>query len=317
MKKLLLLCTVLISTCVTAQTFPSRPVRLVVPNPPGGSIDILARVFAQALQQIWSWQQVIVDYKPGAGTVLGTDFVAKSPPDGHTIGFVVTAHVINPSVRASMPFDTLKDLSGITLIGVADVLISATPGLPASTLPEVVALAKKQPGMLNYASPGSASAMHLAGELLKLQAGIDIVHIPFKGNAPAFPEVFAGRVELLIDPLYSSMPHIKSGRLKPIAVTGARRSPAAPGIPAAGEYYPGFNVQSLNGVVVPGATPRELVRRLNADFLKAMQLPEMKARMAEFGIEPVGNSPEQFDALVRSEIEKWAKVVRAANIKVD
>ena len=299
-----------------AQTFPSKPVRLVVPNPPGGSIDILARVFANSLQPMWN-QSVVVEYKPGGGTIVGTDFVAKSAPDGHTIGFVVTAHVINPSVRSSMPFDTVRDLSGITLIGIADVLMSATPGLPASNLQEVIALAKKQPGKLNYASPGSASAMHLAGELLKLQAGIDIVHVPFKGNAPAFPEVFSGRVELIIDPLLSSMPHVKAGRLKPIAVTGAKRSSAAPDIPAIGEFFPGYNVQSLNGVVVPSGTPREAVRRLNADFLKAMQLPEMKTRMAEFGLQPVGNTPEEFDALIRSEIEKWAKVAKAANIKVD
>src|SRR2546430_2563200 len=304
------------SITAPAQTFPSRPVRLVVPNPPGGSIDILARVFANSLQPMWN-QPVVVEYKPGGGTVVGTDFVAKSAPDGHTVGFVVTAHVINPSVRSSMPFDTVKDLSGITLIGIADVLISAAPGLPANTLQEVIALAKKQPGRLNYASPGSASAMHLAGELLKLQAGIDIVHVPFKGNATAFPEVFAGRVELIIDPLFSSMPHIKAGRMKPIAVTGAKRSAAAPDIPAIGESLPGYNVQSLNGVVAPSGTPREIVRKLYADFLVAMQLPEMKTRMAEFGMQPVGNTPEQFDALIRSELEKWAKVAKAANIKVD
>jgi tripartite-type tricarboxylate transporter receptor subunit TctC len=317
MKSLLFILLLSFAGTLQAQPFPAKPVHLVVPNPPGGSIDILARVFSQALQQIWGGQSVIVEYKPGGGTVVGTDFVAKSAPDGHTLGFVVTAHVINPSVRASMPFDTVKDLSGITLIGVSDVLISATPGLPASTLQELIALAKKQPGKLNYASPGSASAMHLAGELLKQQAGIDIVHIPFKGNAPAFPEVFAGRVELLIDPLFSSMPHVKAGRLKPLAVTGARRSPAAPDIPAAGELFPGYNVQSLNGVVVPSATPRALVQRLNADFLKAMQLPEMRKRMAEFGLQPVGNSPDEFDKLILAELDKWARVTKAANIKVD
>jgi tripartite-type tricarboxylate transporter receptor subunit TctC len=317
MKRLLFILLLSFAGTPLAQPFPAKPVHLVVPNPPGGSIDILARVFSQALQQIWGGQSVIVEYKPGGGTVVGTDFVAKSAPDGHTLGFVVTAHVINPSVRASMPFDTVKDLSGITLIGVSDVLISATPGLPASTLQELIALAKKQPGKLNYASPGSASAMHLAGELLKQQAGIDIVHIPFKGNAPAFPEVFAGRVELLIDPLFSSMPHVKAGRLKPLAVTGARRSPAAPDIPAAGELFPGYNVQSLNGVVVPSATPRALVQRLNADFLKAMQLPEMRKRMAEFGLQPVGNSPDEFDKLILAELDKWARVTKAANIKVD
>ena len=300
---------------VHAQGFPSKPVHLVVPNPPGGAIDIMARTFSLTLQSIWG-QPVVVDYKPGAGTALGTDFVAKSPPDGHTICFVVTAHVINPAVRA-MSFDTAKDLSGITLIGVADVLISATPGLPANTIQELVALAKKEPGKLNYATPGSASAMHLAGELLKQQAGIDIVHIPFKGSAPAFPEVFAGRVELIIDPMYSSLPHVKAGRLKAIAIASAKRSPAAPEIPAVGEVYPGYNVQSLNGVVVPSATPREIVRRLNGDFLKAMQSPELKQRLAEMGIQAVGSSAEEFDAQIRADLEKWARVVKTAGIKLD
>ena len=275
----------------------------------------MARTFSNTLQAIWG-QPVLVEYKPGAGTALGTDVVAKSPPDGYTMCLVVTAHVINPSVR-QLNFDTAKDLSGVTQIGSTDILISATPGLPANTIQEVIALARKQPGKLNYASPGSASAMHLAGELLKQTAGIDIVHIPFKGSAPAFPEVFAGRVELIIDPMFSSMPHVKSGRLKAIAIASAKRSPAAPEIPAVGEVYPGYDVKSIYGIVVPSATPREIVHHLNADFLRAMQTPDLKKRLAELGLDPVGSSAEEFDALVRSEIEKWAKVVKAANIKLD
>ena len=315
MTRFLLLIGFFVTFSVAGQNFPSKPVHLIVPNPPGGAIDIMARTFSTTLQAIWG-HPVLVEYKPGAGTALGTDLVAKSAPDGHTMCMVVTAHVINPSVR-QLNFDTVKDLSGVTQIGSTDILIAATPGLPANTIQEVIALARKQPGKLNYASPGSASAMHLAGELLKQTAGVDILHVPFKGSGPAYPEVFAGRVELIIDPMFSSMPHVKAGRLKAIAITSAKRSPAAPEIPAVGEVYPGYDVKSIYGIVVPSATPREIVHRLNADFLKAMQTPDLKKRLAELGLDPVGSSAEEFDALIRSDIEKWAKVVKAANIKLD
>ena len=305
----------LLAAAVQAQTFPTKPVHLVVPNAPGGAIDILAQLFAQHLRPLWG-QAVVVEYKPGAGTALGTEFVARSAPDGHTICLVVTSHVINPSVRP-LGFDTVRDLSGITMTAVSDIVIEATPSFPARDIRELIALAKKDPKKLSYASPGSGSSMHLAGELLKLQTGIDILHVPFKGSGPAYPEVMAGRIELLIDPLYSSLSYIKSGRLKPIAITGPKRASIAPDIPTVAEAVPGFNVLSINGLVVPSATPRDIVRRLNADFIKVLQLPEVKARMAEFSLEPVGNTPEQFDAYIRAEIEKWATVVKAAGIKND
>jgi tripartite-type tricarboxylate transporter receptor subunit TctC len=306
----------LLAPLAAAQQFPTKTVRLIVPNAPGGAIDIMARLFSQHLQPLWGGQPVIVDYKPGAGTALGTEIVAKSAPDGHTLGFVVTSHVINPSMR-QLPFDTVKDLAGVTMYGVTHILISATPGLQVSTIGDVIALARKQPGKLSYASPGSGSSMHMAGELLKQSAGIDVLHVPFKGSGPAFPEVFSGRIELIIDPLFSSMPHVKAGRMKAIAITSPTRTPAAPQIPTVAETIPGFSVQSVFGIVVPAATPRDLVRRLHADILKVLQVPEFKAKMAEFGMEPVGNTPEQFDAFIRAEIEKWAKVVKAAGIKAD
>jgi tripartite-type tricarboxylate transporter receptor subunit TctC len=305
----------LASPAAQAQAFPAKPVHLIVPNAPGGSIDILARLFSQQLQALWG-QPVIVEYKPGANNAVGTDFVAKSAPDGHTIGMVVTAHVINPSVRA-LPYDTVKDLSGVTLTAISNILISATPAFPANSLAELIAIAKKEPGKLSYASPGSGSAMHLAAELLKRQAGIDILHVPFKGSGPAYPEVMSGRIQLLVDPLYASMTYVKAGKLKPLAVTGAKRAPTAPDIPSVSETLPGFNVQSINGVVVPAATPRPVVRRLNADFVKVLQLPEFRSRLGEFGLEPVGNSPEEFDAYIRSEIGKWAAVVKAIGLKAD
>ena len=299
-----------------AQSFPSRPVQLIVPNAPGGATDILARTLAVHLQPFWG-QAVVVQYKPGAGTVLGTDYVAKSAPDGHTLGMVITGHVINPTLRASMPFDTVKDLAGVTLLGIAHILISATPSFEANNLAELMALAKKQPGRISYASPGSGSSMHLAGELLKTMSGIDLQHVPYKGSGPAYPDVIAGRVPLLIDPLFSSMSYIRSGRLKPLAVTNPSRASIAPEIPTVAETVPGFSVQSIFGIVVPGPTPRELVRRISADVVTVLRSSQMKARMAELGMETVGNTPEQFDAYIRTEIEKWATVVKASGARAD
>ena len=297
-------------------SFPTNPITLVVPNAPGGAIDILARLLEQRLHEAWG-QPVNVVYKPGAGTVLGTDFVAKSPPDGHTLCLVVTSHVINPSLRKNLPFDTAKDLAGVSLLATSPIAISATPSLPANNLRELIELAKKQPGKLTYASPGSGSSMHLAGELLKTTAGIDMLHAPYKGSGPAYPDVFAGRVELMIDPLFSSLPHIKAGRMKALAVISPQRSPIAPEIPASVETLPGFVVQSVFGLVVPAATPREVVARISRDVNAAMAQPEVRSRMADIGLQPLGTTPAEFDSYIRTEIEKWAKVVKLSGATAD
>jgi tripartite-type tricarboxylate transporter receptor subunit TctC len=283
---------------------------------PGGAIDIMARLLEKNLSDAWK-QPVVVVYKAGAGTVLGTDFVAKSPPDGHTICLVVTSHVINPSLRKNMPFDTLKDLSGLTMLATSPVVISATNALPANNIAELIALARKQPGKLTYASPGSGSSMHLGGELLKTSAGIDMLHAPYKGSGGAYPDVFTGRVELLIDPLFSSLPHIKAGKMKPLAIMSPTRSPIAPDIPTIAETVPNFSVESIYGAVVPSATPRDIVRKIGADMAKAVQSPEIKARFAEIGLTPVGTTPEAFDAFIRTEMDKWAKVVKASGASAD
>ena len=299
-----------------SQSFPSKPVTLIVPNQPGGAIDILARLLEKGLNETWK-QPVLVQYKPGAGTVMGTDFVAKSPPDGHTIGLVITGHMINPSLRKNMPFDTLKDLSGVSLLAISPIVISATNKLPANNVQELIALAKKEPGKLTYASPGSGSSMHLGGELLKSEAGIEMVHAPYKGAGGAYPDVFAGRVDLLIDPLFSSLPHIKAGNMKPIAIMSAKRSPIAPNIPTVSEFIPGFTVESVFGAVVPSATPRDVVQKISADMAKVLQSAEVKQRMADIGLTPVGNKPEEFDAFIRTEIPKWAQVVKASGATAD
>jgi len=307
-------CAVLPLAASAQASFPSRPVTIIVPNAPGGAVDILARLLEKSLSDTWK-QPVIVQYKPGAGTVMGTDFVAKSAPDGHTIGLVITGHMINPSLRKNMPFDTLKDLSGVTLLATSPIVLTASSKLPASNVKELVALAKAK--NLSYASPGSGSSMHLGAELLKSTAGIDILHTPYKGSGGAYPDVIAGRVDLLVDPLFSSLPYIKSGHLKPIAIMSAKRSAIAPDVPTVAETLPGFEVESVFGAVVPAGTPKDVVHKISADMAKVLASPEVKQRMAEIGLTPVGNTPEQFDAYIRNEIPKWAKVVKASGATAD
>ncbi len=310
-------CAATLATPALAQApFPNKPVTIVVPNAPGGAVDILARLLEKQLAEKWK-QPVVVVYKAGAGTVIGTDFVAKSPADGLTIGLVVTSHVINPTLRKNMPFDTVKDLSGVTLIGTSPVLISAAPNLEANNLKELIALAKKQPGKLTYASPGSGSSMHLGGEMLKTLAGIDMLHAPYKGSGGAFPDVFTGRVDLIIDPLFSSMPHIKAGKMKPIAVLTPQRAAGAPDIPAAVETVPGLVVQSVFGAVVASGTPRAHVKKLSDDINAALRTDELKARMADIGITPTGTTPEAFDAYIRTEIDRWGAVVKSSGATAD
>ncbi len=296
--------------------WPTKPVRLIVPNVPGGGIDILARLMQGELQKIWG-QQILVDYKPGAGTVLGTDFVAKSAPDGYTLGMVVTSHVINPSLRSKMPYDTLKDLSGVGMTAVSSMLLSVSPKVPVNSLKEFIEYAKARPGKISYATPGAGSSMHMSGELLKLQTGIDMLHVPYKGSGAAYSDVFDGRVDMLIDPTFASMVHVRSGRLKPLAVLSAKRDSSAPDVPAIGETMPGFNVQSINGIVVPAGTPRDLVQKISADFARALRSEELKARLLAVGLEPVGSTPAEFDTYVRSELKRWEGVVKKANISLE
>lgn len=296
-------------------SFPSRPVTLIVPNAPGGAIDILARVLQQQLSTVWT-QPVLVEYKPGAGTALGTDFVAKATPNGHTLCVVATPHVINPAIR-QLPYDTTKDLSGITILGISNILISATPSFPANNLKDAIALVKANPGKYSYASPGSGSSMHLSMELLKQNAGLDLLHVPFKGSGPAYPEVMSGRIEFLVDPLFSSMAYVKGGKLKAVATTAAKRSSLTPDIPAVSETVAGFDVTSMFGLVVASGTPRDIVRKIYTDVVAVMQSPESQKRMASLGLEPVAITPENFDAQIKSDIERWTALVKSANIKLD
>ena len=300
-----------------AQTYPNRPVRMIVPFPPGGATDIIARLVSDKLTEMWG-QTVLVDYKPGAGTIVGTDVVAKAPADGYTMGMVITAHVLNPSLRKTMPYDTLKDLAGISLVAVSHIVITATNALPANNIKELVEYAKANPGKLNYASPGAGTAMHLTGELLNTMAGIKIVHVPYRGGAAAYPDVISGRIELQIDPIQASMQNIESKQVKALAIASPQRSPSSPGIPTVAETLPGFTVMSISGLVVPAATPRDIVRKIHADVRKALDVPELKTRMGGLGMDAAASaSPEEFDNFIRGEIAKWAEVVKSSGMELD
>ena len=297
-------------------TYPAKPVRMMVPFPPGGATDIIARMLTAKLQELWG-QTVYIENRPGAATVVATEVVAKAPPDGYTLGFVITAHVVNPSLRDSLPYDTLRDLAAVSHVSNQHLVLAAHPGLEATSVAELIALAKKQPGKLAYGSPGSGTAMHLAMEMLKTVAGIDIVHVPYKGGGPAQQDAMAGRLPLVAEVHHAAQPNIRSGRLKALAMLSPERPSFAKDVPVVAETLPGVSAVSMVGIVAPGATPRELVRRIGADVARAVRSPDLAEKMQAQGLEPVGSTPEQFEAFLRTEIEKWAKVVKASGAKAD
>jgi tripartite-type tricarboxylate transporter receptor subunit TctC len=307
----------LFACAAPAQDYPKSVVKLVVPFPPGGPTDVVGRLMAQKLAEAWGGAGVIVENRPGAGTSIGTDAVAKSAPDGHTIGMVITAYMINPSLQAKLPFDTLKDLTNVTQLVTQHVVLVANPKLPFNTVAELVAYAKKNPGKLTYASPGSGTSAHLAGELVKAEAGIDMVHAPYKGSGPAQADLIAGRVDLMVDVYHSAKPQVDAGKLKIIALASPRRPAGLSQYPVIAETLPNVSVTSLFGLIVPAGTPRPIVQKIQADSAKVLALPDVRERLAALGLEPVGSSPEQFDAFVRSEIAKWAKLIKDNNIKAD
>lgn len=299
-----------------AQAYPNKPVKMIVPFGAGGPVDIIARIMADKLTPLWG-QQVIVDYKPGAGSVVGMDLVAKSPPDGYTIGVAITALVINPSLRDNMPYDTVKDLAGISLVSVSNIVIVAAKDMPFNDLAGLVAYGKANPSKLSYATGGTGTSLHLAGELLKKVGGFEMEHVAYRSSAAAYPDIIAGRIQLQVDPLYASLQNIQSGQVKPIAITNPKRVSMAPNIPTVGETYPGYEVISITGLVAPRATPRPIIDKIAADIEKIMFDPAMVERLTGVGMEPATMKPEAFDAFIKSEIEKWTPIVKASGAKAD
>ena len=299
-----------------SDAWPTHPVKLIVPFAAGGPTDTIARLVAERVQSIWK-QPVIVDYKAGGGTMIGTQFVAKSPPDGYTLGMAISALMINPSLQPTIPYDTTRDLAGVSHVGLAHFGLFAHPSLPVNNVAELIAYAKQNPGKLSYATPGVGTGTHLAGEMLNHMAGIKMLHVPYKGSAPAQQDVIGGRVPLLFDVLYSSMPFVKDGRLKVLALSSPKRAASNPEIPLISETVPGFSAMSIMGIIAPAGVPRDLLHRISADIASAVKSPEVRERMMNLGVEPVGSTPEEYDALIRTEIEKWAAVVKQAGIKLE
>jgi tripartite-type tricarboxylate transporter receptor subunit TctC len=296
--------------------WPTRPVKLIVPFAPGGPTDTIARLLAQGLQALWN-QSVVVDYKPGGGTIIGTQHVAASEPDGYTLGMAISAHMINPSLQPSLPYDTRKDLVGVSQVALSHFGLFAHPSFPADTVAALIEHARKNPGTVSYATPGTGTGTHLAGEMLNHMAGLDMVHVPYKGSAPAQQDVIGGRVPLLFDVLFSAMPFVRDRRLKAIALASPQRAASEPDIPLIAETVPGFSAMSFIGVIAPSGVPRRLLQQISGDIGRTVKSPALTERMMALGMEPVGSSSAEYDAVIGAEIEKWNKVVKAAGIKLN
>ena len=316
MKRVAAFCVLLVAALAAhAGAFPDRPVRLVVPFPAGGSTDVIGRTLGQKLSERWG-QPVVIDNRPGGSTIIGTDLVAKSAPDGHTLLVTTAPFTIVPSLIDKLPYDPGKDFQPVTLINTTPLVVVVNPGVPVKSVEELIALAKAKPGALNYGSTGSGGSSHLAGELFNVMAGVRIVHVPYKGNAPALNDLVGGHVDIAFNGLTSAMALIKAGKLRPLAVTSLTRAGALPEIPTLDELgLKGFQAVGWNGLSVPAGTPKALIGRINADVLKVLHSPELVERLKAEGSDPVGNSPEQFAAFLRDETAKWNKVIKIANIR--
>jgi tripartite-type tricarboxylate transporter receptor subunit TctC len=306
------------ASAADAQSWPTKPVRMVIPFPPGGTTDILGRVAAQKLSEAIG-QQVVPDNRPGASGNIGTEQVAKAPPDGYTLltapGSTLTIH---PSLYAKLGFDPLKDFAPITILAGVPNLLVVHPSLPVRNVKELIAIAKAKPDQLNYASTGAGQSTHLSMELFKNMAGVKIVHVPYKGSAPAVTDLLGGHVPMMFDNMPSALPHVKAGKLRALGVSTVKRSATAPDVPTVAESgLPGFDVTVWFAVLAPAATPREIIERANRILVKALQASDVRERLASQGAEPVGNTPEQVTAQMKTDLAKWAKVIKAADIKIE
>jgi tripartite-type tricarboxylate transporter receptor subunit TctC len=299
-----------------AQPYPTRPARLIVPAPAGGGYDIVARLISQFLSERLG-APFIVDNRPGAGGNIGTEAVVRASADGYTLLLVAAANAINATLYEKLNFNFIRDIAPVaTIVGVPNVMV-VHPSVSARTVPEFIAHAKANPGKLNMASAGNGTTPHLAGELFKMMAGVNMVHVPYRGGGPALTDLLGGQVQVYFGPMPPSIEHIRSGKLRALGVTSARRSQALPDIPAVGEFVPGYESTAWYGAGVPKNTPAEVVEKLNKEINAGLADPKMKARLADFGGTPLVGSPADFGKLIADETDKWGKVVRAANIKPD
>jgi tripartite-type tricarboxylate transporter receptor subunit TctC len=300
----------------SAQNYPSKPIRLVVPFTPGGSTDILARVIGMKLTEAWG-RQVVIDNRPGAGGNIGVDLVAKSPADGYTL---VMGHIgtfgVNPTLYPKLPYDPIRDFQPITLVALVPNMLSVNPALPAKSVKELLALAKAKPGTINFGSGGNGSAAHLAGEYFKLMSKTEITHIPYRGTSPAVTDLIAGQIQMIITGVPPTLNFVKTGKLRALAVATSKRLPLLPDLPTISEAgVPGYEATQWYGVLAPAGTPKPIVAKLNAEMAKAIKGPDVREKLAADAAEPVGNSPEEFGAFIKKEIARWAPVIKASGAR--
>jgi tripartite-type tricarboxylate transporter receptor subunit TctC len=305
------------TSTVTAQTYPAKPIRIIVPYAPGGSTDVVFRILAPRMSEILG-QQIVIDNRPGAASTIGLDIVAKSPPDGYTVGVSNIAYGANPAIYRKMPFDSEKDLVPVTLVSIVTLVATVHPSIPARSIKELIALAKSKPATLTYGSAGNGSANHLATERFAHMAGVKLLHIPYKGGGPAVVSIVQGETSLLFATIPSSIQYFKPGKLIPLAVSSAKRSPALPELPTVAEAgVPGYEAIEWQGLMVPTGTPQSIIRTLYQATTKASQTPEVKEKVAGLGADFVNSTPEEFDQFVRRELAVWSKVVKEVGIKID
>jgi len=297
--------------------YPNKLIRFIVANAPGGGADMLARAIAQKLSERVK-QPVVVDNRPGAGGVVGTEVAAKAAPDGYTIVMIATNHTVNPSLYKSLPYDALRDFEPVTQVTASPNVLVVHPSLPPANLQEFLALARRMPGQLNYSSAGNGTAGHLAAELMKVMAKIDVVHVPYKAAPQALSDLIAGQVQLQFSNLMAALPQIGARKLRGIAVTTSVRSPAIPDLPTMAEAgLPGYRVDQTYGILAPGKTPAAMVERLNAEIVQILSTPEMKKQLLADGAIPVGNTPQQYRQYLTEELQKWARVAKQINLRLD
>ena len=317
MQSVRLLFLLLCSVSAAAQEYPARSMRLIIPVAPGGGTDILGRLMARKLSEIYG-QQVVVDNRPGAGTVIGSDLLAKSPPDGYTLSVQINALAANHSLYAKLPYDTLRDFTPVVLMASTPNVLVVHPSLPAKTVPQFVALARARPDQIAYASSGSGGAAYLAAEMLKLNTGIRMIHVPYKGTVPALYAIISGETQVMVAALLGTIPFIHAGRVRALGVTSAQRAPSMPELPTMIEAgIRGYEFSTWYGLFAPGGTPRDIVAKLNAAVIKIIAQPEVKAQFARDGLDPAGGTPESFDSYFRAEVEKLGAVIRASGARAE
>jgi tripartite-type tricarboxylate transporter receptor subunit TctC len=306
------------SSSWSAETYPQRAVRLIIPYPPGGAGDIVGRMLSAKLTEALG-QQVVVDNRGGGGQIIATEITAKAPPDGYTLFLASATHGINPGLRrGKLPYDSIRDFAPITLVAESPLVFIAHPALGVASIKELVAAAKARPGRINYASSGPGTGGHLSVELLKFQTGIDLVHVPYKGAGPALIDLIGGQVQVMCTSPLPAMPHVKSGKLRALGMTSARRSRAAPDVPTVAEQgLPGYESSLWYAMLAPAATPQAIIKRVHAETVKIIKAPEMAGQLLSQGAEPVGNSPQELARFIKAEIDRWTQVVTQANIRVE